>query len=224
MRRCGLLLLILLMLALPAVAGEMRYITDQLVIGLRQEPVDGSSPLEYLKSGMAVEVLEDLGRLVKVKAPSGQVGYVSAQYLVAALTHVPAGPPDQERDRLRGLLAAEQKRATELAAEIEALRSGGGAGSEALRQQLQHAQQELEAAQRRYQELRDSSGDVTAVVKERDQLQKEAARLTAEVETLREQTPRGTPVTDPLPWFVSGGAVFLVGWLTGRASRPKRRF
>lgn len=224
MRRCFLLLSFLMVTTFPALAGEVRYVTDQLIIGLRQEPVDGSSPLEYLKSGMSVEVLEDLGRLVKVKAPSGQVGYVSAQYLVAELTRVPVGPPDAERDRLRGQLSAEQKRVAELTAEVEALRGGGGAGGEVLRQQLLHAQQELEAAQRRYQELRDSSGDVTAVARERDQLQKEAARLTAEVETLREQTPRGTPVTDPLPWFLAGGGVFLAGWLTGRASQSRRRF
>ena len=61
--------------------AETRYISDQLVVSLREQPQKGAQSITYLKTDMAVEVLEEDGEYIKVQTEAGEVGYIKQNYL-----------------------------------------------------------------------------------------------------------------------------------------------
>jgi len=61
--------------------AETRYISDQLVVSLREQPQDGSETIVYLKTDTPVEVLEVGEQYIQVKTKNGEVGYIQKSYL-----------------------------------------------------------------------------------------------------------------------------------------------
>ena len=61
--------------------AETRYVSDQLVVSLREQPQNGSQPIIYLRTDMSVEVLEELGEYIKARTKAGEVGYIQQKYL-----------------------------------------------------------------------------------------------------------------------------------------------
>ena len=96
---------VLLTLTLPAHA-ESRYFTDQLIVALRPAQNDTAPPLEYLPTGMRVEVVKDLGTFLKIKSASGTVGFARSKYFVPT---PPAGATAATTDLQEQLTAAQQQ-------------------------------------------------------------------------------------------------------------------
>lgn len=217
-RKCLLLVLMILALVCSA-AAETRYVTDQVLVSLRPAQDDRSAPLERLATGMKVEVLEDLGAFLKIKSSAGNIGFARAQYFITT----PPKRGNGDTAALREELAAAQKKGAELAAELQKLKSAPAAGGNgALQTELEKTRAELADVTKRYQLLQQNTDDLEGIIRERDQLKKDAARLTEENGKLRTQP--SAQGGSALQWFFAGGAVFLVGWLVGKASRQKRRF
>ena len=201
MQRIIILSFLILTLALSAQA-ESRYVTDQLVIALRPAQNDTAPPLEYLSTGMRIEVVEDFGSFLKIKSPTGAIGFARSKYFVPT---APARTPAASSAVLEQLTAAQQ-RITELSAEVE---------------QLKSTPTDF-AAPENSQELEKSRAEITTLQQERDQLQQEVAKLK---ETAREKglLPNLTDISQ-LQWFLAGAAILLLGWFAGKSSRSKRRY
>ncbi len=93
-------ILIMLLCSVSTCWAETRYVSDQLVVSLREKPNDSSAPVIYLKTDTAVEVLEEVGEFIKARTKEGEVGYIQERYLTAA-TPKPAiiEKLQKERDR-----------------------------------------------------------------------------------------------------------------------------
>ena len=66
----------------PALArAETRYISDQLVVSLREQPQNNAETIVYLKTDAPVEVLEAGEEYLKVKTENGEIGYIQKHYL-----------------------------------------------------------------------------------------------------------------------------------------------
>jgi len=189
-------------------AAETRYVTDQLLISLRPQPDDQSPPLERLPSGAAVEVLKDNGPFLKVKSPSGKIGYVRSQYFIA--TPVKTG---EDASALQEQLQAEQRKSAELTAELENLKTRPG-GATADQGDIEQTRRELDDMKQKYQKLQQDCDGLDGISQERDRLKAENATLKA--------SPGKSG--GEMKWFLSGGAVFFFGWLAGKMSRQKRRY
>ena len=61
--------------------AETRYISDQLVVSLREQPQNGSETIVYLKTDTPVEVLEVGEQYIQVKTKNGEIGYIQKSYL-----------------------------------------------------------------------------------------------------------------------------------------------
>jgi len=61
--------------------GETRYVTDILIVSLREGPGNEYSVVRTVKTDMAMEVIEEQGSFVKVRTESGEEGWISKQYL-----------------------------------------------------------------------------------------------------------------------------------------------
>jgi len=201
MQRTILLSFLILTLALSAQA-ESRYVTDQLVIALRPAQDDTALPLEYLTTGMQVEVVEDHGTFLKIKSPSGTVGFARSKYLVPT---PPAGTI-AATSALQEQLKTAQQRITKLSAEVKQLKST-----------LADIPAPVDS-----QEVEKSRAEITGLEQERDQLRQEVATLQ---ETVSKKGLR-SKLTDfsQLQWFLAGAAILLLGWLAGKSSRSKRRY
>ena len=89
--------LIVLTCLAATVEAETRYISDQLVVSLREQPQKGAQLITYLKTGMAVEILEEDGEYIKVQTEAGEIGYIKQNCnpgteLIDILPARPTGP------------------------------------------------------------------------------------------------------------------------------------
>ena len=61
--------------------AETRYVIDILVVDVRDSMNSQYKKIANVKTGEAVEVLEETSRFVKVKTSKGDVGYIAKQYV-----------------------------------------------------------------------------------------------------------------------------------------------
>lgn len=200
MQRIIILLFVLLTLTLPAHA-ESRYVTDQIIVGLRPAQNDTTPPLEYLSTGTRVEVVEDLGAFLKLRTAAGTVGFARSKYFVAT---PPAGATAATADVQEQLTAARQ-RIAELTAEVQRLKS---------------TPPDLTDPEK-MPETEKSRAETAALLQERDQLKQEVARLK---EADKNHATTLVSTGSQLQWFLAGAAILLLGWFAGKSSRSKRRF
>lgn len=219
-----------LLLTVAAATAETRYVNDQLIIDLRAEPNTSSMVITTLKTDAPLEVLADNGRFLKVRTEGGEVGYVLSQYVTSSLPKsVQLSHLAKERDELQGKLKRLAEEQGKTSSQLEQARQQQEELSRELQAKLTAAEQELDstrhqlsAANAKYEALKKDSGDVGAVVEERDRLQKENDRLNAEISSLREENS-SLLRSGMIQWFLAGGGVFFLGWVIGKISRKKRR-
>ena len=200
MQRIIVLLFVILTLTLPAHA-ESRYVTDQILVALRPSQDDSAPPLEYLATGTRVEVVADLGTFLKIKSTTGTIGFARSKYFIAT---PPAGATPATAGVQEQLTAALQRN-VELTAEMQRLKS---------------APTDL-AKTEGAQEVEKSRAETATIMRERDQLKQEIARLK---ETGKKNILPTLSDISQLQWFLAGAAILLLGWFAGKSSRSKRRF
>lgn len=211
-------LLLILLLATPSLA-ETRYVIDQIVINLRTGKGNEYRTIKTLKTGTAMEILEEDKNYLKVRIKSGEEGYVLKQY-VSKKTPGPIviSRLEKEREQLK-------KEIERLKADNEAQSSLKSSAEDELTEMdkaLTLSKQELKLLGDKYEELRFKSEHIVQLADERDQLDAEHSKLSAEVQQLRKEN-EGFQRSSSIRWFLAGGGVFLFGWIAGKISRKKRR-
>ncbi|ALC17439.1 SH3 domain protein [Desulfuromonas soudanensis] len=221
----------LLILLLAALAGaETRYVSDRLIVTLRQGPVSGSPVLKTLKTGEAMEVLEEGPEYLRVRDSEGVEGYVQKQYITKDLPkELVVKGLEKELGRLKAKIADLEKSKAALSVELEEARKGKQSvaqelqgTSSALQEALTRTEEELKRVTEEYAELRRQSENVVALAEERDRLRTENEALGTEAATLRQENETMLR-TGMIRWFLAGAGVFFVGWLAGKLSRKKNR-
>ena len=223
-------ILFCLFLLAATAAAETRYVSDQLIIALRNAPDPDAAVITTLKSDTPVQILEDSGRFLKVRTDKGEEGYVLSQYVT------PTRPKSLELDRLQqenqqlqNKLSQLQKAQSASSSELEQARQQQEAQIKDLQAKLAAAETELTSTkhqaaelQSKYETLQKDAANVVAVAKERDTLQAENTKLNAELSSLRDEN-NSLLRSGMIQWFLAGGGVFFFGWLVGKISRKKRR-
>lgn len=217
-RNLFLSLLLILLLATPSLA-ETRYVIDQIVINLRTGKGNEYRTIKNLKTGTALEILEEDNNYLKVRIKSGEEGYVLKQY-VSKKTPGPIviARLEKERDQLK-------KELERLKADNETQSTLKNSAEDELAEMdkaLTLSKQELKLLADKYEELRFKSEHIVQLAEERDQLDAEHSKLSAEVQQLRKEN-EGFQRSSSIRWFLAGGGVFLFGWIAGKISRKKRR-
>jgi SH3 domain protein len=221
----------LLILLLAALAGaETRYVSDRLIVTLRQGPGSGSPVIKTLKTGEAMEVLEEGSEYLRVRDSEGAEGYVQKQYITTDLPkELVVKGLEKELGRLKTKIADLEKNRTALSAELEEESKGRqsvaeklqGVSSE-LQEALSRTEMELKTVTEQYADLRRKSENVVALSEDCDRLRTQNEVLGAEAATLRQENETMLR-TGMIRWFLTGGGVFFVGWLAGKLSRKKNR-
>lgn len=221
--------LVLLTLPLPA-AAETRYVSDQLVVTLRQQPADQAETITTLRTDTPLEILAEQGRYLQVRAPGGEKGYVLSQYITKELPKtIVIERLQKEGAQLQQKLDAAEKAREAALAELQKVQATLAEESQTTEQQvialesdLAQTRRELQEATDRYDTLLADSREVVNITSARNQLEEDNARLTTEIETIRQENKK-LLTTGMVQWFLAGGGVFLIGWLAGKLSRKRNR-
>lgn len=210
---------ILLLTTTLAAGADTRYVSDRLIVTLRSGTGPNAETITTLTTDDSLEVLKEEGRFLKVRTPDGTEGYVQSQYITRE-TPKPTiiARLEKERDQLKSRLAQLESGKTGIAEEAEAIKEEASK-TEA---DLAKAQKELQALTGKYDTLLENSKQVVEITGERDRLQEENSRLTAEVGTLQEENAELLR-KGMVQWFLAGAGVLFFGWLLGKISRKKKR-
>ncbi len=209
---------------------ETRYISDTLIVTLRDGPGPSYTPLKALKTGTKLTVLDKQNKYLQVQTENGVTGWLKAQYTI------PTPPGAIEAPKLRGelnrlvltnkhlsqkiknlkdQLAQQQKALQDANNRLSAQNSAAQAASKEL-------QDKSEAIANKYNELLTQSQDVIKLKKSHDLLSKTYNRLRRQAEKLRRENQELISNTR-IYWFLAGGGIFLIGWLIGKSSLKKKR-
>lgn len=221
------LLFIIAFLLLPIQAlAETRYVSDILVISVRDAPTRSASILGHLRSGKAIEVIEDNGDgYLLVTADSGIQGWVQKRYTTIDL------PKAQVISQLKAHISSlkkklrdeddQQQKKSQLAvtrlAEIKQLRGE----NDDLLAKMANMQKITTEAQERYQDLQEKAKGVTEIYSERDELLGQNSDMKQKI-TFLEAENADLVQTGRILWFLAGFGVFFLGWLVGKMGKKQR--
>ncbi len=206
--------------------GADRFISDILVVTLRDSPSSTSNIIGHLRSGDYMTILEEKENgYLYVRVSSGIEGWVPKKY-----TSVGKSKNSVIRDlkktivRLEEINTTQKSKYEDLRTQISDYQSSidGNATREAKQQALiLDFEKQVAEAQDKYITLKDQSQGVEAVFAEREILLKDNDTLTKELTVLKIENSE-LDQTRNIFWFLAGAAVFLVGCIIGRSGRKSR--
>ena len=231
----GLKLIILLSMLFPfvvsvgSVCAETQYVSDQLVITMREGQGNQYTIIKMLKAGTPLEIIEESDQYLKVRTESGSEGWVLKQYVTSEIPkpEIIAGLK-KTIDRLNTKIEQYKKDKESLQDELKTAKSDHNNKIRDLQQTLsssrgmaEQASGDLKEITEKYNALLRDSKDVVLLVKERDNIKASNSELQAKTERLQQENDK-LRRSQMIWWFAAGGGVFFVGWIVGKVSRQKR--
>lgn len=212
-------LMLMILFAASAAWSDTRYVSDRLVITLREGMGNQFRVIQTLKTDERMEVLSEQDNYLYVRLDDGIEGYVLKQYVSRNTPKtVTLAKVRHELETLKSTL----KKKTDVAV-------AAGKDVTAMQVQLTEATQSLalteellENSQKALTELQQKAENVVLIDQERQQLKKELAETRQELGSLQRDNAAMLK-TAMIKWFVAGGGVLFVGWVAGKFSRKKRR-
>ena len=199
--------------------ADTRYVTDQLVITMREGMGNKYRVIKTLRTDTSMEVLAVQGKYLHIRVKDGTEGYVLVQYISKKI------PKTVLIAQLRDEVAALKKQQQEQD-RVVATAQGGAA---TLQQQFSEVSQALtisedllETTKVELLDLQLRAENVVMIDEERQLVKKELSVAREELEFLR-QDNNVMLNTAMIKWFLAGGSVLFLGWVAGKFSRKKKR-
>ncbi|MCD6527370.1 MAG: TIGR04211 family SH3 domain-containing protein [Desulfuromonas sp.] len=212
-------LILMILFTASSAWSDTRYVSDRLVITLREGMGNQFKVSKTLKTDERMEVLSEQDNYLFVRMDDGTEGYVLKQYVsrntpkTAVIAKV--------RQELEAFKAKLKKQT--------AVASVTGKEGAQMRLQLSETTQSLalteellENSQKALAELQQKAENVVLIDQERQRLKKELAVVNQELGQLQ-QDNAAMLKTAMIKWFLAGGGVLFIGWVAGKFSRKKRR-
>lgn len=178
-----------------------KYVSDQLEITFRSGPGTSYAIRRMIKSGTALEVLEDDGKgYARARLDDGTTGWVLTRFLV----NEPVA-----REKL-----AEIERRMEDIRQKSTLVEEKLAGLTELEANLARTKLENEALNTELERLNAVASSSERVTQENNELKNELERSRAEQQTLIEENERLSDASNQ-NWFLIGAGVIILGMLIG---------
>jgi len=175
------------------VDAKTQYVSDQLLITMREGKGNEYKIIKMLPAGTPLEIIQESQNYLRVRTQDGQEGWVLTQYIT----------PETPK--------------TEIIARLEK-------EIDQLKKTLEQCKGEKDSLQGQLKTVKvERSKNVVELTNERDRLKTLNDRLSTETEHLRKENSLLKRL-QILWWFLAGGGVFFVGWITGRVSRKKRYY
>ena len=196
-------------------SAETQYVTDMLILNLRDNPSKEYKVITGLKTNTPVEVLEERGRYLRVQTKDGEEGWVPKQYITAK-TPKPLIIEQLKKqiDRLKEKIGRLEESRASLRNDLDIAglkRKELEKKANTYRQEASLTSLELNQVTKQHNTLRDQSGNVVKLMAECDRLRAENGHLNAEVVYLRQEIARPKPTAKH--WWILGGWKIMVSGL-----------
>jgi SH3 domain protein len=211
------------------VCAKTQYVSDQLIITLREGEGNEYKIIKMLKTGTPLEIIEESELYLKVRTESGSEGWVLKQYVTEEIPkpEIIAGL-EKKIDRLNIEIEQYKKDKESLQDELKTAKSDHNNKIRDLQQNVsaskgkaEQTSRDLKEVTEKYNALLKDSKDVVFLVKERDNIKTSNSELQTKTEQLQKENDELKQL-QMIWWFVAGGGVFFVGWIIGKISRQKR--
>jgi SH3 domain protein len=216
--RISCLFVLIFILASTAMA-ETLYVSDVLVVTVRDSKSNNYKTLETIQTNTPIEVLDQDSKFIRGKTPKGTVGFILKQYLTPNTPKtITIQRLEKELAKTQAALKKEQQRYQTDLGETDQLR----AKVEELTTKLNTSGTELVNVQTAFKELTEDAQNVVELSEKNHQLTSENKQISQELQTLKKENDNFHR-TNMIQWFIAGAAVFFGGWLIGKISRQKQR-
>jgi SH3 domain protein len=211
------------------VCAETQYVSDVLVITMREGKGNEYKIIKTFKTGTPLEIIEESGQYLKARSESGIEGWVLKQYVTKQTPkHEIIAGLEKKIDRLNTKIEQYKKDKESLQDELKTAKSEHNKMTRDLTQNVsaskgkaEQTTRELKEITEKYNALFKESKDVINLVKERDSLKASNSSLQTKIDQLRKENDK-LERSQMIWWFIAGGGVLLVGWIIGKISRQKR--
>ena len=213
-----------------SVLADTRYVSDRLIISVRDGENRDAAVLGYIETGAPVDILEDKGDLLKIRTEDGIEGWVRAQYIV------PEKPKPQIIEDMKNEITALNK-------EIETLKNKKDTASNTLseskkmyKEKIEELKEEVSINQKfaaktksdfiqlnkKYTNLLKNSENTEKLIGEVERLKKLNAELNTEVKSVKKD--RKNPLkSNTLQSFIAGAGVLLFGFILGGLAKKRKK-
>jgi SH3 domain protein len=231
--RLKLIIFLLMFFPFALMAGiaraETQYVSDQLIITLREGQGNEYKIIKMLKTGTPLEVIEEGEKYLKVRTESGSEGWVLKRYVSK---EIPKSMIIAGLEKKIGLLNTrieqykEDKKSHQ--DELTTTKSDYNDKIGALQHKVstisanaEQTSRDLKEMTRKYNSFLKDSKDVVHLVQERDSIKASNRELLTKNQGLRQENDE-LKRSQMIWWFAAGGGVFFVGWIVGKISRQKK--
>jgi len=220
---------IILTVTIKSVFADTRYVSDKLIISVRDGQNQDDNVLGYIRTGTAVDVLEEKGRYLRIKTEDGLEGWVQTQYIISEK------PKGRIIEDLRNEI-------NDLNKKIEFSKNEQGSLSDKLlvtkqiyEVRIKELEQELNINQKntakaknelielnkKYKKLLSKSENADELIRKLEKSKKLDSKLKTEISNLKKdsQNPLKSSIIKP---FLAGAGVFFVGFILGGLARRKK--
>ncbi len=211
-------------------AADRRYVSDILIVTLRQGKGTGTK-IKNLKTNTPVDVLEQSGNYLRVRTEGGLVGWVHGQYISQETPKpVVIRQLQKQVDKLQASVNELGKDQPEILSELRDAQSRHAAEVKQLESRMNHYREEadrtgkeLAAITEKYNTLTSHSENLTELLDENEHLKKELGRLKRDIGFLRDASSKPRPPA-MLWWFFGGAVVFFGGLIVGTIMKKKKYY
>ena len=225
-----LIFVIILTITIKSVFADTRYVSDELIISVRDGQNQDDNVLGYIRTGTAVDVFEEKGRYLRIKTEDGLEGWVQTQYIISEK------PNGRIIEDLRNEI-------NDLNKKVESSKNGQGSLSDKLlvtkqiyevrireleqevninQKNTAKAKSELIELNKKYKKLLSNSENTDELIRKLKKSKKLDSKLKTEINNLKKdsQSPLKSSIIQP---FLAGAGVFIVGFILGGLARRMKR-
>lgn len=221
---------IILTITIKSVLADTRYVSDELIISVRDGQNQDDNVLGYIRTGTAVDVFEEKGRYLRIKTEDGLEGWVQTQYIISEK------PNGRIIEDLRNEI-------NDLNKKVGFSKNGQGSLSDKLlvtkqiyevrireleqevninQKNTAKAKSELIELNKKYKKLLRNSENTDELIRKLKKSKKLDSKLKTEINNLKKdsQNPLKSSIIQP---FFAGAGVFIVGFILGGLARRMKR-
>ncbi|HUX79663.1 MAG TPA: TIGR04211 family SH3 domain-containing protein [Alphaproteobacteria bacterium] len=221
---------IILTATIKSVFADTRYVSDELIISVRDGHNQDDNVLGHIRTGTAVDVLEEKGGYLRIKTEDGLEGWVQAQYIIS---EKPNGRIIEDlRDEINDLnkkIELSKNEQGSLSDKMLATKKIYEIRIRDLEQEINFNQEntakaksELIELNKKYKKLLSNSENTDELIKKLEKSKQLDSKLKGEISNLKKgsQNPLKSSMIQP---FLAGAGVLIVGFILGGLARRRKR-
>ncbi len=213
------------------VFAETGYVSDMLILTVREGPGKNFKVLKTLKSNDPVEIIEKQDKYYKIKTSDGIIGWVEKQYITNSVPDVLINASlkqkiailDQKNKALSDHNLFLKEKIKNMEKDFKIKITEINASLQKIINEKNKLESEFEQEKDKYNSLlKNTGGDSLKIIEKNKILKQQNKVLSEKIDELTKNT-EDCLKSGMIKWFLAGAGVLLAGWLIGLSIRRNKR-